>query len=111
MSWYQLYGTVNSESKWSVSVRAFCDKSLLLLIGFYIEQIQDIVSAVVYNVQQNCDQWAYNVKAGADMEKDKILHKQGLSQNYFTKNKCISYNKIECATKQHKMYLYLYLYL
>ena len=34
-----------------------------------------------------------------------LLHEQGLSQNYFTRNRCVNYNKSDFATKQRKMYL------
>ena len=42
----------------------------------------------------------------SDMEKyNFFLHEQGLSQNYFTQNRCVNYNSCEFAIKQGKMYL------
>ena len=46
-----------------------------------------------------------NMYVIAHMEKDNFLNKQGLSQNYFTRNRCVNYNKREFATKQRRMYL------
>ena len=38
-------------------------------------------------------------------KKTTFLHEQGLSQNYFTQNRCVNYNKSEFAIKQRNMYL------
>ena len=43
----------------------------------------------------------YNTKT---WKKTPFLHEQGLSQNYFTQNSCVNYNKGEFATKQRKIY-------
>ena len=47
----------------------------------------------------------YSLRDWPDMEKEIFLHEQGLSQNEFTQNRCVSYNNIEFARKQHKKYL------
>ena len=38
-------------------------------------------------------------------KKTTFLHKEGLSQNYYTQYRAINYNKSEFATKQRKVYL------
>ena len=69
-------------------------------ILLFLTQIQPYIWLFKSFIAENYSQ------SNTGMEKDKKkLYKQGLSQNYFTQNSCVNYNKSKFATKQRKMYL------